>query len=83
MFKPVQLEKNCIFNSAATTSQGYHESFLTVSASLPVHVWNQKGRKPHPKKAHCTCVARLLHPYIFLARFPQNINTVYTIEIPR
>ena len=73
--KPVQQEKNCVFNSAATTSWGYHKSFLAVSASSPLHVSNQKRRKPCFEKARCTCVTRLSHPNIFPVRFPSSINT--------
>ncbi len=52
MFKPVQLEKNCIFNSAATTSQGYHKSFFAVSLSSSLHVSNQKGKKKTVPQEH-------------------------------
>ena len=36
----------------------------------------QKGRKLCPKKAHCTCITRLLHPYVFPVSFPPSINSV-------
>ena len=71
----MQHEKICIFNSAATTSRGYHELFLAVPPSSPLHISNQKGRNLCPKKACCTCVTRLSHPYVFPARFPPSINT--------
>ena len=71
----MQQEKNCVFNSAATISQGYHESFLAVSPSSPLHISNQKGRKTCPEKARCACASRLSHPYVFPARFPPSINT--------
>ena len=46
-YSPVQLEKNCVFNSASTTSRGYHESFLAVSLRLLLFTSQTKKEENH------------------------------------
>ena len=80
MFKPVQHKKICVFNSEAITSWGYHESFLPVSLSSPLHILNQKGRKLCTENARHTCIIKLLHPHAPPQRLPPSINTANVLD---
>ena len=65
MFKPVQLEKNCVFISAATTTQGYHKSFLTISLHLLFFMSQTQKEENRTLRRLVTHVTRFLHPYDF------------------
>ena len=65
---------------AFSIKQLLHPEVTTNPSLLSLHLLlfpfrAKKGRKPHPEKACCACVMRLLHSYVFPARFPPSINT--------
>ena len=66
--------KRCVFSPATSTSQGYHDSLLSVSAFSPLHVSNQK-KEENSKEGSLHMCHDILAPSHFPARFTPSINT--------